>query len=44
MSDLSKMAQEAMKALDIPHHAQGTYIAMEGPQFSTMAEIFVVQR
>ena len=28
-----QMAQEAMKTLDIPHHAQGTYIAIEGPQF-----------
>ena len=35
---LGKMAKQAMKALDIPHHDQGTYIAMEGPQFSTMAE------
>ena len=35
---LGKMAQQAMKALDIPHHDRGTYITMEGPQFSTMAE------
>ena len=27
-----------MKALNISHHDRGTYIAMEGPQFSTMAE------
>ena len=27
-----------MKALDIPHHDRGTYITMEGPQFSTTAE------
>ena len=37
-SRLGKMAKQAMEALDIPHHDQGTYIAMEGPQFSTMAE------
>jgi 5'-methylthioadenosine phosphorylase len=35
---LGKMAKQAMKALDIPHHDQGTYLTMEGPQFSTMAE------
>ncbi|MGB2319776.1 MAG: S-methyl-5'-thioadenosine phosphorylase [Candidatus Puniceispirillum sp.] len=35
---LGKMAQQAMKALDITHHDRGTYITMEGPQFSTTAE------
>ena len=35
---LGKMAQQAMKVLNIPHYDQGTYITMEGPQFSTMAE------
>ena len=35
---LGKMAQQAMTTLDIPHHDRGTYITMEGPQFSTMAE------
>ena len=35
---LGKMAQKAMKALNIPYHDRGTYITMEGPQFSTMAE------
>ena len=35
---LGKMAKQAMQDLDIPHHARGTYITMEGPQFSTMAE------
>ena len=35
---LGKMAQQAMKALNIPHYDQGTYMTMEGPQFSTMAE------
>jgi 5'-methylthioadenosine phosphorylase len=27
-----------LRALSIPHHAGGTYVAMEGPQFSTLAE------
>ncbi len=35
---LGKMAHKAMKVLNIPHHDRGTYITMEGPQFSTMAE------
>ena len=35
---LGKMAQKAMKALNIKHHNKGTYITMEGPQFSTKAE------
>ena len=35
---LGRLAQEAMKSLNIPHHDLGTYITMEGPQFSTMAE------
>ena len=35
---LGKLAQQAMKALDIPYHDRGTYITIEGPQFSTMAE------
>ncbi|CAK0746317.1 S-methyl-5'-thioadenosine phosphorylase [Azospirillaceae bacterium] len=30
--------EKAMKALDIPHHCGGTYLVMEGPQFSTQAE------
>ena len=29
---------ESLKALDIPHSRGGTYLAMEGPQFSTIAE------
>lgn len=29
---------EACKALDLPHDVNGTYICMEGPQFSTFAE------
>ncbi len=29
---------ESLKALDIPHARGGTYIVMEGPQFSTIAE------
>ena len=35
---LGKMVQQAMKALNISHHDQGTYITIEGPQFSTLAE------
>jgi 5'-methylthioadenosine phosphorylase len=35
---LGKMVQKAMIARDITHHDRGTYIVMEGPQFSTMAE------
>ena len=35
---LGKMAKQAMDALNIAHHDRGTYLAMEGPQFSTMAE------
>ena len=35
---LGKMARQAMKRLKIPHHDRGTYITMEGPQFSTTAE------
>ncbi|HET9646029.1 MAG TPA: S-methyl-5'-thioadenosine phosphorylase [Burkholderiaceae bacterium] len=27
-----------LRSLSIPHHAGGTYVAMEGPQFSTLAE------
>ncbi|WP_207459144.1 S-methyl-5'-thioadenosine phosphorylase [Azospirillum sp. SYSU D00513] len=30
--------EEALKALDIPHRRGGTYMVMEGPQFSTIAE------
>jgi len=29
---------EALAELDIPHQTGGTYLAMEGPQFSTLAE------
>ena len=35
---LGKMVQQAMIALNIPYHDRGTYITMEGPQFSTLAE------
>ena len=31
-------AQAALKAEAIPHHVGGTYVVMEGPQFSTLAE------
>ncbi|MBN1526718.1 MAG: S-methyl-5'-thioadenosine phosphorylase [Candidatus Omnitrophica bacterium] len=35
---LSKALYEAGRSLDIPMHLGGTYINMEGPQFSTKAE------
>ena len=37
-SGLGSLAGEAMSALGIKHHLKGTYITMEGPQFSTKAE------
>jgi len=37
-SELGSLAGEAMSALGIKHHLKGTYITMEGPQFSTKAE------
>ena len=35
---LGKCCEAVLKKLDIPHQMNGTYIAMEGPQFSTLAE------
>ena len=35
---LGRLAQEAMDELKIPYHKGGTYLTMEGPQFSTIAE------
>ncbi|MEL6365394.1 MAG: S-methyl-5'-thioadenosine phosphorylase [Pseudomonadota bacterium] len=35
---LGDAVEAACKALDIPHHRGGTYLAMEGPQFSSLAE------
>ncbi len=35
---LGDALQESLRALDIPHARGGTYLAMEGPQFSTLAE------
>jgi 5'-methylthioadenosine phosphorylase len=35
---LAKAAAEALRAENIPHHVGGTYVVMEGPQFSTLAE------
>ena len=35
---LQDALQEACVALDLPVHRNGTYICMEGPQFSTLAE------
>jgi 5'-methylthioadenosine phosphorylase len=35
---LAKAAVDALAAESIPHHEGGTYVVMEGPQFSTLAE------
>lgn len=35
---LGDAAEQAAKAAKIPHHRGGTYLAMEGPQFSSYAE------
>lgn len=35
---LQDLAEAALKAEDIPHARGGTYLVMEGPQFSTLAE------
>lgn len=35
---LQDLAETALKAEDIPHARGGTYLVMEGPQFSTLAE------
>jgi 5'-methylthioadenosine phosphorylase len=35
---LGDAAEASLKALKIPHRRGGTYLVMEGPQFSTMAE------
>ena len=35
---LGDALEEACRELDIPHARGGTYLAMEGPQFSTLAE------
>ncbi|SMF46450.1 methylthioadenosine phosphorylase [Tistlia consotensis] len=35
---LGRALAEACSALDIPHRVGGTYLTMEGPQFSTKAE------
>lgn len=35
---LASLAAQAAKSLDIPHVTQATYLAMEGPQFSSRAE------
>jgi 5'-methylthioadenosine phosphorylase len=37
-SRLADWAEAACQAEDIPHHRGGTYLAMEGPQFSSLAE------
>ena len=37
-SRLGNALEEAARELDIPHQRGGTYIIMEGPQFSTVAE------
>ena len=35
---LGSCCEAALKKIKIPHQMNGTYIAMEGPQFSTLAE------
>lgn len=35
---LSDLAEKALADLDVPHSRGGTYLAMEGPQFSSVAE------
>ena len=35
---LSKCCEAALKKLNISHQVGGTYVVMEGPQFSTLAE------
>ncbi len=37
-SGLSNCCQAALKKLNISHQVGGTYVVMEGPQFSTLAE------
>ena len=37
-SGLSKCCEAALKKLNISHQIGGTYVVMEGPQFSTLAE------
>ena len=36
--ELARLATAALVAENIPHAAGGTYVVMEGPQFSTLAE------
>lgn len=36
--ELSKMMAEACKEANVPHHLGGSYICIEGPQFSSRAE------
>ena len=35
---MSEICRQAMQELDVTFHDRGTYLAMEGPQFSTKAE------
>lgn len=35
---LGDLIEEALRDLDVPHRRRGTYMVMEGPQFSTIAE------
>ena len=37
-SRLGDVVEKSLKKLKIPHQRGGTYLAMEGPQFSTLAE------
>ena len=36
--DLLQLLADAAAAIDVPHHVGGTYVCIEGPQFSTRAE------
>ncbi len=36
--NLTSLATKTLKELDIPYAKSGTYVVMEGPQFSTLAE------
>jgi len=36
--DLLGLIQQAADSIEVPHHVGGTYVCIEGPQFSTRAE------
>ena len=39
--DLSQLLADVGRAIEVPTHLGGTYVCMEGPQFSTRAESFL---